>query len=268
MHIVLRLRDDPLHIYDTVHDEAGRSIGTAVIGGARAVFYIRDVSRPACSVGALLHPGAALPLLGVPAEALAERHTALDDLWGAEVNRIRERLLALQSPSERLELFEAVLARRLPRLRAIHPVVAHALQRFGSPSADIRTVVQESGYSHRRFITLFREAVGLAPKRYCRILRFQHVLHQLEAMPSPEMPGAEMPGAEMPGAEMPRPGWSQLALAAGFSDQAHLVREFREFAGVTPTQFERLAPRHTHHVPVVSSNSFKTGALKGSKLRS
>lgn len=250
MHVVVRLRGRPLRVYDTEHDQGGRIVGTAVVGGARQAFYVRDVSYGSCSVGAMLHPGAALPLLGVPAEALAERHTALDDLWGRDADRIRERLLALRSPAERLDLFEAMLAQRLPRVLGIHTGVAHALAQFEAMEADVRTVVRDTGYSHRRFITLFREAVGLSPKRYCRVLRFQRVLQQVKAAP--------------------RPQWSQIALAAGFSDQAHLVRDFREFAGVTPTEFERLAPRHTHHVPVRSatSNSFKTPGLQRVKLRS
>lgn len=250
MHVVVRLGDDPLRVYDTASDLAGRTVGTAVVGGARAAFYVRDVSRPSCSVGAMLYPGAALPLFGVPAEALAERHTALDDLWGRDVERVRERLLALRTPADRLDLFEAALAARLPRTRGIHPAVAHALERFATTTADVGTVVGESGYSHRRFITLFRQAVGLGPKRYCRIIRFQQVLRRFAATPGPR--------------------WAEIAVAAGFSDQAHLTREFREIAGVTPTDFERLAPRHTHHLPVEAptSTSFKTRAPKGAKLRS
>ncbi|HEY5935007.1 MAG TPA: AraC family transcriptional regulator [Kofleriaceae bacterium] len=229
MHLAIRLDDEPLHIYASVEAATGQAIGTAVIGGARAEAYVRDVSRPVRSVGAMLAPGASLPLFGVPADELAHRHTALADVWGREVDGIRDRLRGLDSPRAQLIAFEAILAARLPRIRGIHPAVAHALGRFDA-SCDVRSVVDEVGYSHHRFITLFREAVGLTPKRYCRVLRFHRAVERL--------------GTE------PAVPWSELALEAGYSDQAHFVREFHALSGVTPTTFRKLAPRHAHHVPV------------------
>jgi AraC-like DNA-binding protein len=87
---------------------------------------------------------------------------------------MRDELAELSSPEERLDAFERMLADRLPVVRGLHPAVARALQQFGAANT-IREVVRQSGYSHRRFITLFSRAVGLTPKTYCRVLRFQHV---------------------------------------------------------------------------------------------
>ena len=131
---------------------------------------------------------------------------------------------------ERLDVFEAVLAERLPFVRGLHPAVALALQRFQATS-NIRDVVTESGYSHRTFVGLFRDSVGLTPKRYCRVLRFAGALREAAAEGT---------------------SFVDLAAAAGYSDQAHLNREFREFAGVTPGEYCRSELRHAHHVPVRS----------------
>jgi AraC-like DNA-binding protein len=83
-----------------------------------------------------------------------------------------------------------------------------------------------SGRSHRSFVELFRRAVGLTPKRYCRVRRFQRAL------------------------ALPRGSLGALALAAGYSDQAHFTREFRALAGLTPGEYRRRAPERAHHVPV------------------
>lgn len=231
MHLVLRLSDVPLRVFDGVDEaDAGREVGCAIVGGARSTYYVRDTSRPVRSVGVMLRPGASLPLLGVPAEALAGRHTRLEELWGREAGELRERLLEAADP---LAVLEASLVSRLPRVRGVHPAVAHALARFDA-TWDVGAVVAETGYSHRRFLTLFREAVGLAPKAYCRVRRFQRVL--------------EGAGA-----------WSELAQEAGYSDQAHLTREFTELAGVSPGQFRRLAPAQPRHVPVVQLRSRRQG---------
>ena len=111
----------------------------------------------------------------------------------------------------------------------MHPAVAHALGRFES-FATVREVVGETGYSHRRFIELFRRAVGLSPKLYCRVLRFQSALNHL---------AERSPGS-----------LADLALAAGYSDQAHFNREFREFTGMPPSEYREAAPERAYHVPV------------------
>lgn len=217
MHLVIRL-DEPLVIYEP----AARVIGHAVIGGARAAPYIRDVSRPVASVGAQLRPGTAELLLGVPAAALAERHTALDDVWPG-VPALRARL-AEAPAADRLAIFEAALVARLPRVRGVHPAVAHALARFAR-AAEVGAVVDETGYSHRRFGALFHHAVGLSPKRYCRVQRLQRALAVLQ-----------------------RASLAAVASTAGYADQAHLTREVRALTGVSPGELRALGPGN--HVPV------------------
>ena len=236
MHLVFRLSDDPLRLYENDADGEGKLLSTAVVGGARSRFYIREVSRPLHSVGAQLRPGSALLLFGAPADELAERHTSLEDLWGSRVSAVRDRLGAAVSLEKRLDAFEELLAERLPLVRGLHPAVAQAL-RLGmradprSGQATVREMVKRSGYSHRRFIELFAEAVGLTPKAYSRVQRFQRALER-----------ANRPDGS---------SWTDIAAAAGYSDQSHFNREFRDCVGVTPTEYRDLAPRFRHHVPVV-----------------
>jgi len=229
MHLVFRLGDDPLHLFDDENDPVGRTVGHAIIGGARSAFYVRDISRPARSVGVQFHPGAAAQLLGVPANELMERHTPLEDLWGRTSSEMRERLALASSPDRAIDLLESFLTERLGLVRESHPSVAKALELF-AVTADVRQAVTASGYSHRQFIALFRHAVGLTPKIYCRILRFQGAIARV--------------------AEGPARSWADLAMAAGYSDQAHFNREFREFSGITPGRYRDLAPIWSHHVPI------------------
>lgn len=228
-HIVVRLSGPPLRIFDGPNDRVGRVVGSAIVGGPRSGHYVRDVSEPVWAVGAQLLPGAVSLLLGVPASDVAERHTPLEDLWGRGVRELRERLALAGSVDRRLALFEAILAARLPRMRGMHPAIADALSRFDA-GADVRALVARSGYSHRHFVALFREAVGLAPKRYARVVRFQAALARVAARSATS--------------------WADLALAAGYSDQSHFNRDFRGFAGVTPGHYRDLTPVQSHHVPL------------------
>ncbi len=229
--LVFRL-GHPLHLFADVDDPIGHRVDYEVVGGARAAFYVRDISQPIHSVGAELFPGAAAALLGVPADKLAERHTPLFDLWGRGAAMARERLLEARNPEHRLDVLESLLAECLPTVHGLHPAVALALERFETEDR-IRGVVAESGYSHRRFIELFRRAVGLAPKLYCRVRRFQRALGVAAAKGNAS--------------------WADLALAAGYSDQSHFNREFLEFSGIPPGRYREIAPLWSNHVPIRST---------------
>lgn len=225
MHLVIRLSPDPIAIWEGAER---RSLGHAVVGGARSTYYLKDVSAPSTAVGAQLEPGAARLLFGVSADELAERHTPLDDVWGANAAGLRERLGDAPSLASRLDLFEAYLLARLPRVRLVHPAVVDALAHVAE--RPIAAVVERSGYSHRAFIQLFRGAVGLAPKAYARVARFQRAVDLLVRARQLSIADA--------------------ALAAGYADQAHLSREFVVLAGVSPASYRALRLASPNHVPL------------------
>jgi AraC-like DNA-binding protein len=225
MHIAIRLNDAPLKLYD---GDVARTVSHGVVGGARSSFYVRDISKPVVSVGAQLYPGAAEMLFGVPADELAERHTSLDDLWGRDASLAREQIAEAKTLQKRLDVFENILAKRIPQVRGVHPMIANALAKLEG-EWSVNEIVDESGVSHRHFIALFKRSVGLAPKTYARILRVQKALTlatnaQLQLV--------------------------DVALDCGYSDQAHLTRELKEVAGVSPSELRRIAPANPNHLAI------------------
>ncbi|WP_439517701.1 helix-turn-helix domain-containing protein [Hydrogenophaga sp.] len=229
MHLVLRLTDTPLRIADPRHHDGAQPMAAALVGGARSGFYVREFSGRACSVGAVLRPGAAQCLFGTSAHELAERHTPLEDLWGAGARSLRLRLQETPNAHDRLALLEVVLSARLPRLRGLHPAVASALaERPGTWS--VGEAVRRSGVSHRRFIALFKETVGLPPKTWLRVQRFQQVMAAV----------GQGTGASL----------AEIALDACYSDQSHFNRDFLALSGVTPQAYRRISPDERNHLPV------------------
>jgi AraC-like DNA-binding protein len=224
MHLAFSLSGEPFRV---AAGNRSAVTGPALVGGARSRPYVRHLDGPSVSVGALLRAGACEYLFGVPAGELAERHTPLDELWGVAAEAAFERLAAAPDAASPLAALECLLAGHLPRLRALHPAVAHALERFAL-GAGVGEVVRGTGYSHRRFIGQFEHAVGLTPKRYCRVLRFRRALTRLWADPRLEL--------------------STLAQEAGYSDQAHFSREFSSFAGISPGCYRRTVPKQPYHV--------------------
>jgi AraC-like DNA-binding protein len=227
MHLVFRLAGPPLRLFDGAQDLSGSVIGEPVVGGARAAYYVKESGAAVTSLGVQLLPGAALSLFGASAAELAERHTPLSELWGAQGRSALDQIAEATGPQARLDVLAAMLRLRLPRIQAMHPAVAALLSGPGQ-LARIDALVRDSSYSHRRFIALFREATGMSPKRYARLMRFRALLAALRAAPASPL--------------------GMLALEAGYSDQAHMNREFRAFAGLTPVQYLRLAPADANHV--------------------
>ncbi|SHG64559.1 helix-turn-helix domain-containing protein [Massilia sp. CF038] len=227
MHLVFRLAGAPLKVFDSANDQHGAVAREPVVGGPRASFYVKESGLAVSAIGVQLLPGAAMSLFGVSAAELAERHTPLSELWGAAGRSALDRIAQAGTPLAQLRVLECLLAERLPRIRAMHPAVAQLLSQPGQLTR-IDTLVRDSRYSHRGFIALFREATGMSPKRYARLMRFRTVLARLR-----QQPGVAL-GA--------------LAQDAGYSDQAHMHREFRAFAGVTPRQYVQLDPVEANHL--------------------
>ncbi len=226
MHLAIRLHAPPLRLWLPTATTL-QTYAHAVVGGPRASYYARELTSAADSVGAVLRPGAAQILLGVPAVALAGLHVELAALWGAAATHLREQLLDCTDPHHRLAIFEAALVTRLSPTSGVHPAVTATLANLG-PHTKAHAMVAASGYSHRHFVALFRDAVGLGPKAYLRVHRFQHALTLLRR---PEVTCAD------------------VAHACGYSDQAHLVREFQALAGVTPHGYRRERPSAANHLP-------------------
>jgi AraC-like DNA-binding protein len=191
----------------------------AIVHGPQWTYYKSGPKPAGTAVGVSFRPGAAANILGLPVKELVDRHVTADALWGVRARELRERLLAAQDATAAFGMLEAELSARLDCPSRMHPAVAQALawRAGGWGSSRVAEIQRRAGYSPRHFIALFRAAVGLTPKHYYRVKRFGTALQGLAGGSAGSL--------------------ADLAASAGYSDQAHLRREFREFSGVTPTQY-------------------------------
>jgi AraC-like DNA-binding protein len=192
--------------------------------GARSAPAIVDTRQQKAICGATFAPGGAWPFLGVPASEIRERLVDLSALWGRRGEVLREHLLEANTPNAQLDALEWALTEnmQITCLRDRPVEVACAMLTEG---ASVRSVAHRIGLSPRRLIERFNMRTGLTPKLFARIMRFQHVLTGMDA----------------------RASWADLAASGGFSDQAHLVREFRTFAATTPTAYRARSSAEPNH---------------------
>lgn len=196
---------------------------TCVTGVHTGSFVIEAPPRPCRVIGIRLHPPAAWALLGHPMSELADSTTDLELLLGRRVTALAERCHGMADGVQRVRFVVAWLTERLLDDRAARPVdpavrhVAESLARTGG-RAPIGSLRRETGVAAAPLAERFRREVGVTPKRYARIHRFQRALTLLGS-PSPRL--------------------ADVALSAGYYDQPHMNADFRRMAGLTPGEYVR-----------------------------
>jgi AraC-like DNA-binding protein len=222
--LYVNLAEDELRCYDA--GQCRRVKGIA-IGGARAFAYDIDTREQRHVVGATITPGFFRSFFREPADEIGGGHVALEDLWGRDAPVLRERLLAANDDVARLALLESALRARVLAEPARDRAVDHALACFEDQQQtwSVAAVTKNLGLSSVSFIRRFKEQVGLTPKRYARVRRFQRALSRLQ------------PGAR---------GLAAVAADCGYFDQAHFIHDFRGFAGVSPSAYIAAAGAGNH----------------------
>lgn len=164
-----------------------------------------------------LTPLGARAFLGAPMTALAGRSIGLGELLTGAQRGICGRLGELPDWDARFDEVDRLLAARAASAGAGCPKIAWALARIADSGGgvEIGTLARELGHSNKHLIDRFREQVGLPPKLVARLIRFERMVDHLRG------------GG--------REGFAELAATFGYYDQAHLVRDFRQFTGLTPS---------------------------------
>jgi AraC-like DNA-binding protein len=203
-----------------------------LVAGMQSKHTIIDTHGLRSVMGVLFRPGGAHAFLKASAEEFRDKVIPLDLVWGSAGAGLRDRICEAVSPAEKFCVLDAALRGRAELQRNLHEAVRYALGEFQRvPHVQrVLEVTRKSGLSRRRLAQLFREQVGLTPKLYCRILRFQQVVRQAASGHATD--------------------WADVALVTGYYDQSHLDHEFREFSGISPGSYAVRDPLWMNHIPI------------------
>jgi AraC-like DNA-binding protein len=221
MALVIHLKKPTLSFFI---DDEPHSIRVPLLAGPYTRSFHIDPSQATAVLGVLFRPGAARMFFPVAAHELHNTDIALSELYPSEAERLLNDVCSAKDEDAQILTVERYLNRKLANAPPIHPAVRYAVEQMSLPGAvhSVRRVQLDTGLSHTRFIQLFREHVGLTPKLFSRVRRFRTLLDRIEN------------GAPV--------SWAELAPDCGYFDQAHLIRDFRSFAGVTPLEYSRVIP--------------------------
>lgn len=219
LELVINLRQNELLFHDDERPETCARFSGAVVSGAQGRSLAPNTPEEVCLIGVHFKPGGAFPFLGLPAGDLADTHVELESIWGLSASELRERLCEVRTSAGRFQLLHEALLGRLCQGVEQHYAVSASLEMFRKNQAGpkVREAAKYLGLSQRRFIQCFKAEVGITPKLFSRIQRFQQTRTLIQQNPSPD--------------------WATLALDLGYCDQSHLIREFLEFSGLSPTDY-------------------------------
>ena len=241
LQLLINLDRDALTQYGPDGRVHQQTWGAAVQGPALTPVVI-DRAEQNSICGVVFSPGGVSPCLRVPVSEIGSDLVALDDLDWINGRLLRERLLCVNDPHARLDLLESVFLQTLPVTDTWDRIALEAAG-FLAQGWLVDAVTRHFETTPQTLITRFRERTGMTPKTFSRIERFQRIVR---TKPS---------------------SWADAAFEAGFADQPHMVREFRRFSGMTPSQYKAQFPKCMHGLLIAAARQARGDALPTMPMR-
>jgi len=223
----------PMPTTELVINLAGKTVDDAGISGPQSESFIIERTALDEIVGIHFAPGGVYPFLPFPSGELHGNHLSLADVWNvARADELMNRLHHARTVELKFDALEEWLLRTAQRAVKHHPAVAFAMKEFQKDPGLLSSglMADRVGFSQRHFIQLFRDEVGLTPKLFCRVQRFQQIIRAVQRAKDVD--------------------WVDVALSCGYFDQSHFNHDFRKFSGLTPTEYLTLRTEHMNHVHV------------------
>ncbi len=167
--------------------------------------------------GIRLKPEAFIQLFGVPLAELYQNFTSVSLLAGSRFNWLFCLLREAPDMESRVTLVESFLYKKLMAIKEGEQLITRAIRKIWLEEGNISTssLSRSVHIGERQLQRLFKSHLGISPKLYSRIIRFRSAYEQAQA------------GKNI--------AWTDVAYNLGYADQAHFVKDFKNFAGVTPT---------------------------------
>jgi AraC-like DNA-binding protein len=229
--LIIDLDPEPKKLYEEENSKSFRACRKAWISGERTRYIIIG-SGNTSMIGIRFRPGGAYPFFSFPISELNDSVIDLDLIWGRLVDEIRDQLLESESPETMFLLLESFLLRQVRRSLEANRLVTFAVQQLQqSPQfLAIRDLANTIGITQKHLISQFEKVVGLRPKTFARISKFQNVLTVIEQQQKVE--------------------WSAIAYDCGYYDQAHFIKEFQTFSGLNPSAYLTQRGEYMNYIPL------------------
>lgn len=232
VNIVFELTDNPQHIYDNDTLKPIQACRNVWFSGIRTKCITIPSGRDSELFVITFHKGKAYPFVEMPLDELTDSVVDAELVLTDEIINMRDRLLSIRSIDRKFQYAEGYLLRHFGKKLEGNPFIDFAVDRIlpNPHHAAIASIADKVGYSQKHLISLFRENIGVTPKAFLKIIRFQKAVLDIEQ--SNDI------------------SWTAIAHESGYYDQAHFIHDFRNFSGFTPEQYLKVKNDALNYVPV------------------
>jgi len=210
---------EPLRVELRPGETSAFRAGRSFYNGASEHFVVTETDGAQAGAQVMLTLLGARRLAGVPLAEFGDALVDPRDALGLPTPETSERLFGANSQASQLAFLAPEIAARLARSQPLPRFLEYAFARLNNARVGVADLAREIGCSRKHLTTCFSREFGLAPKLFARIRRFD--------------------GARRLRAREPAAAAADVALRCGYADQAHMVRDFREFAGLPPESLRR-----------------------------
>ncbi|MFN0138803.1 MAG: helix-turn-helix domain-containing protein [Pyrinomonadaceae bacterium] len=230
--ILIDFHDTPQYIYDNDTLKEIQACHHVWASGLRT----EPITIPSGSGSSMMviafKKGMAAPFFPFPMDEIRDSVVDAGIVWGMDFAYLRERLLATKDIDARFRMAEDFLLKKFRSKLELDPCIAYAIDEMTTrlDGLSIARMNAKIGYSQKHFTDLFRRAVGVTPKAYSKIVRFQKALEIIAATTSIE--------------------WDLIAQDCGFYDQSHFINDFKHFSGFTPDEYAKIHTNYQNYIPV------------------
>ena len=210
--------------WSSIDPVTGAPTGTlrTFIAGLDDTYSLVDSETAGAAIQVDFTPIGARQLLQLPMHLVSKRTTELSDLLGSEADRLVQQLVEAQDWHCRFLTLDNFLLSRIRRYKRSTGEIDWAWRQLDLSRGSIRVqkISEQLGWTRKRLVKAFRDEIGIPPKLLARVLRFQRALTECNSQTIADS--------------------SQLAAECGYSDQAHMIRDFKDFSGLTPAELARV----------------------------
>jgi AraC-like DNA-binding protein len=231
MDLLIDLTETPKKLF---HNEEGSSYTTynkSWLSGMKTEYILIDASV-STMIGVHFKPGGAYPFFNLPVSELNNTTIETDILWNIDIHYIRDEILSCESIQNKFLVLEKHFQAKGKGKTEPNIFIQYAIDQLQhSPQLwTIERLAAKTGFTQKHLINLFKKYIGLSPKQFARIARFQKVIAGLEQQQPVE--------------------WTSIAYDCGYYDQAHFIKEFQSFSGINPSSYLVQKGVYRNYIPV------------------
>ncbi len=230
--ILIDFNDAPQYIYDNNSLKKIQACNNVWASGLRTEPITIPSGNGATMMVIAFKKGMAAPFFPFPMNEVSDAVIDADLIWGREFAHLRQQLLDTPGVDQRFQIVETFLVRLFASKLNINPCVEFAINEImkNPGQISIARMNERIGYSQKHFTEIFRRSVGVTPKAFVRIMRFQKAIRTIDSVDSIE--------------------WDMIAQECGYYDQSHFINDFKRFSAFTPDEYSKIHTNYQNYVPV------------------